>query len=292
MDAGKRFVDVTDPDSGSTFRFYEVEYAVACAMDGARDFSGLAAWSQSELGLEPSKEEIETVVSTLKELGYLAAAGEDVELGHAGKSNLSEPRPVVSAPDVELGHAGSSEPAEAASESVSATPEAQPAPAAGDAPVSVDLSQHLSIDTDDVKEAVRQSRVMSAVTDELDEFDDHDAQTAVGGPALQSKLKDVVDKDDKAGSTPIEIPSESPPKAARTAPAVETAQTSAAKEEASGGAMTFVLVILLIGVLAAGGWFVYTNFIQKPADDASSQTTHEPAPVAKQKVVKKKHLRS
>ena len=29
---GIRWVDVTDPDSGSTFRFYDVEYSIACAM--------------------------------------------------------------------------------------------------------------------------------------------------------------------------------------------------------------------------------------------------------------------
>ena len=39
---GIRWVDVTDPNSGSTFRFYDVEYSIACAMDGARDIEGLA----------------------------------------------------------------------------------------------------------------------------------------------------------------------------------------------------------------------------------------------------------
>jgi hypothetical protein len=33
-EAGQRFVDVIDPDTGSAFRFYDVEYSLACAMDG------------------------------------------------------------------------------------------------------------------------------------------------------------------------------------------------------------------------------------------------------------------
>ena len=34
---GQRFIDVIDPDTGDAFRFYEVEYSIACAMDGERD---------------------------------------------------------------------------------------------------------------------------------------------------------------------------------------------------------------------------------------------------------------
>ena len=39
-DGGKRFIDVVDPDSGNGFRFFEIEYSLACAMDGARDIAG------------------------------------------------------------------------------------------------------------------------------------------------------------------------------------------------------------------------------------------------------------
>ena len=52
---GNRFIDVTDPDSERTFRFYEVEYSIACAMDGERDVDGLIHWAREELGLEPPK---------------------------------------------------------------------------------------------------------------------------------------------------------------------------------------------------------------------------------------------
>ncbi len=110
-EAGQLFVDVTDPDSGETFRFYEVEYALACAMDGQRDVGGLVHWAEEELGLVPSSDEIGTVVKTLDTLGYLSrsarsAASEDVELGAPGagsrrSASATEP------PQVELGAAGS-----------------------------------------------------------------------------------------------------------------------------------------------------------------------------------------
>jgi hypothetical protein len=70
---GVRYVDVTDPNSGSTFRFYDVEYSIACAMDGDRDLSGLAEWVRLELGIDTSLEELTSVVATLAELGYLEA---------------------------------------------------------------------------------------------------------------------------------------------------------------------------------------------------------------------------
>ena len=78
-DDGQRFVDVTDPDSGATFRFYDVEYSIACAMDGKRSLNGLVSWALEELGLEASATELETVISTLDELGYLEAAGAELE---------------------------------------------------------------------------------------------------------------------------------------------------------------------------------------------------------------------
>src|SRR5262245_17532920 len=78
---GVRYVDVTDPESGATFRFYDIEYSIACAMDGDRDLPGLVEWTRGEFGIETSIDELRGVVSTLAELGYLealaAAADED-----------------------------------------------------------------------------------------------------------------------------------------------------------------------------------------------------------------------
>jgi hypothetical protein len=68
---GVRYVDVTDPLSGNTFRFYDVEYSIACAMDGARDLAALSEWTRTELGIETSADELVGVVSTLADLGYL-----------------------------------------------------------------------------------------------------------------------------------------------------------------------------------------------------------------------------
>jgi hypothetical protein len=68
---GVRYVDVTDPASSQTFRSYDVEYSIACAMDGARDLDNLAEWTRVELGIEASAEELSSVINTLAELGYL-----------------------------------------------------------------------------------------------------------------------------------------------------------------------------------------------------------------------------
>lgn len=115
-EGGQRFVDVTDPDSGKTFRFYEVEYSIACAMNGQRDLAGLVEWAQAELGLAPAPEELETVISTLADLGYLdtgsQGAGADdgaFDLGFAGASLANDDEESLpSGGDFELGTAGKS----------------------------------------------------------------------------------------------------------------------------------------------------------------------------------------
>lgn len=142
-DQGARFIDVIDPDTGSAYRFYDVEYSLACAMDGERDIPGLVRWAQEELGLSPSPGELRTVISTLGELGYLSpeavareaardalttpvgmpavepepasapapgpASGISVELG---RFEAPPPEPVaVAAPALELGAAGPGSPA-------------------------------------------------------------------------------------------------------------------------------------------------------------------------------------
>src|SRR5262249_35147466 len=102
---GVRYVDVTDPHSGNTFRFYDVEYSIACAMDGERSLDALVDWSMAELGIETSSDELVNVVNTLADLGYLddlappgpeAAAGSGehaIDLGPPGRSPLDEPTP-------------------------------------------------------------------------------------------------------------------------------------------------------------------------------------------------------
>lgn len=237
-DGGLRFIDVLDPDSGNGFRFFEIEYSIACAMDGERDVAGLVRWAREELGVEPSAKEIGTVITTLGELGYLEGeaaeapaldepelvrgvvaaapepiepvhdfdlgtagqpmgrpvdempAADDLELGTAGPSRAAEARDAFgSGPDVAvedvggLGPAGGREfdtPTPPPPEMPSATlrPVAGRSDAEEDGPtnlpqprtmdfeddeVSVDLSDHLAISADDVKAAVRASKVMAAV---------------------------------------------------------------------------------------------------------------------------------
>jgi hypothetical protein len=164
---GATFVDVMDPDSGRVFRFYEVEFSIACAMDGERDVPGLVKWAQDELGVTPSTHEIQTVIATLGELGYLdpsgaaKAAATDVPAasGRATSGLAAGPGPaadtVVDTPALKV-------PARTPIPVEEAPPRA--AAAAGNvSEVSLDLSEHLAVGREDVQEAVRQSRVMAAV---------------------------------------------------------------------------------------------------------------------------------
>jgi hypothetical protein len=166
-EAGQRFVDVIDPDTGSAFRFYDVEYSLACAMDGERDIEGLVAWAREELGVAPTSDELSTVIATLGDLGYIEPGSpgaqrpindldlgapdalrpgvtskrpetprgedEDVELGFADARN----RPPSVAPpvrdsfddveDVELGHAPAAAQAPRAPQPTAPTQELGPA---------------------------------------------------------------------------------------------------------------------------------------------------------------------
>ena len=96
-DGGQRFIEVTDPDTGSSFKFYEIEYAIACAMDGERDVGELAEWARLELGLEPSPAELEVVIGTLGDLGYLEGAG-----GEAAARDMVVPQSAKPTPRMPL----------------------------------------------------------------------------------------------------------------------------------------------------------------------------------------------
>jgi hypothetical protein len=209
---GARFIDVMAPDGDHVFRFYEVEYSLACGMDGERDIAGIVKWAQDELGLTPSPQEVRTVIATLGELGFIdaseaaeaaetaavdagpeLAAGvvtESPETGIAGRAARPTPSGFdlgaagadhgdtersapPSAPDLVLGSAGGPRTARLtpqAHDVVLGAPGGHQAPARQTGPqqaetsdVSIDLSDHIAVRPDDVKEAVRASRVMSAV---------------------------------------------------------------------------------------------------------------------------------
>lgn len=235
---GHRFIDVIDPDTGDAFRFYEVEYSLACAMDGERDVPGLVQWAKEELGIEPSRNELEQVITTLGTLGYLergAARPGAVELGRPGAPATTPPAAMPRS-DIELGMAGGTptarmEPLEHEDVELGmpgAPPEPMPSLRRSTVPmadedgpthlpqpratdfddeVSVDLSEHISIRPSDVKEAVRASRGMKAVEvppELLDEIGDKEKAAAAAAR-------------DAARSAPVEMEAEPPP--APSAPA-------------------------------------------------------------------------
>ncbi|MEM9488122.1 MAG: hypothetical protein AAGC55_03200 [Myxococcota bacterium] len=322
-ESGQRFVDVTDPESGTTFRFYEVEYSIACAMDGQRDLPGLAQWAVDELGIapKPTPTELQRVISTLSDLGYLSdgsarttdfglghagvaeappdpnlPTGVDVELGLAGVDPSSESIPIPKAPDIGLGNAGGqgSPGAEVVSllddvedlepttikkredEETSAV-DLPPPPVPGDQvepvasltlsgrpnsdddgptnlprastseftdeEVSVDLTDHLKLGPDAVKEAVRQSKLIQAA--EADEIRQR-ASTPPPTPAATPPTP--------AQPTPTELPD----KPAAVAKPVEPPEQELVidrkpvKEQSSSvGLLLVLLVVILLGVAAA-----------------------------------------
>jgi hypothetical protein len=355
---GSRFIDVTDPESEQTFRFYEVEYSVACAMDGNRDVEGLVRWSKQELGLEPSQDELEMVINTLSDLGYLTPTGDlddgdglelghagpvgssphpapaapDVELGSSGASAIAKPRPAPpDAADLELGSPGKSAPANAPgkvtmgwdsppvdpaeferligsdlgpagnapsdsdlppppaaaapppvpsltpsgrpdsdSDGPTQIPEAAP-PDDDDDDVSVDLSDHLSIGTDDVKEAVRQSKVMHAVEipADLKAALDDDAATppepkepkpkAKTTPDAKTKPAPKADRQVELPAKPVKVTDADEPKAA--------AASEAPQPAAGGGGGMVIVLLLILALAAAGGGYWYFKIYKQ--DDTS-----------------------
>lgn len=344
-EAGQRFVDVTDPDSGKTFRFYEVEYSIACAMNGQRDLDGLVDWAQAELGLEPSPEELQTVIDTLAELGYLDAemqsttsfsADFDLALGQAGVVDAEEEEPLPPTPELELGTAGASmastdevtfiapkltlgqagnervasaPPAELAVKSEQsfaglmdddedqvpttikrpgqvtgnkdivedtgpaevsspdATPQAllrpvgaatdddddgptnlpPPRPAEFDDEMSVDLSDHLKVGPDAVKEAVRQSKLMQAVDSAMDAGASSATPPAVPPVPRPEKMRDVAADEPR----PVELPPKPISVSKPLEPLGEQSATATPKSR------TWILVLVLFVVLAGAFALAY-----------------------------------
>ncbi|MCA9676465.1 MAG: efflux RND transporter periplasmic adaptor subunit [Kofleriaceae bacterium] len=300
---GQRFIDVIDPDTGDGFRFYEVEYSIACAMDGERDLAGLVQWAKEELGIEPSPAEIESVISTLGHLGYLDSepvaqaaaeiarrreaadeigltagvhaaprtpappAGVDVELGGSGATaGPAEELPAAAAvelgdsggagyaamnvaheavDDVELGApGGAAEPTAMPSLRRQTVPSAAdysdeptnlPAPATGDFDdeVSVDLSEHLAIRPDDVKEAVRMSRSMRAVEvpqDLMDQLEGQEADTTARAEAAKQAALDAVRQVEQADQAEIVVEAGEPTPPPQEVPALPSLADRAAVE--------------------------------------------------------------
>jgi hypothetical protein len=90
-DGATRFIDVQDPDNGTLFRFFEVEYSLACAMDGQRDVAGIVKWADEELGLKTNAKEVAIVISTLGDLGYLEGGAPAVATAPAAAASTPAP---------------------------------------------------------------------------------------------------------------------------------------------------------------------------------------------------------
>ncbi|MEJ7602849.1 MAG: hypothetical protein WKG01_33485 [Kofleriaceae bacterium] len=220
-DQGSKFIDVADPDGLSVFRFYEAEFSIACGMDGERDIAGIVKWAQDELGLKSSPAEVKNVIVTLANLGYLdgtdaaraaatatparstqdrdlapgvvvgtqrpAPSGADVELGQAGSRGIARAE-MPKAPDLALGAPGASAAKAPRAPAENVTLGASGMSAVVQENMSLDLSDQVVVRPDDVKEAVRQSKVMSAVDvpkDLLDSLEDK-PQTPASRPGAKA----------------------------------------------------------------------------------------------------------
>lgn len=248
-DQGARFIDVMDPDSGSLFRFYEVEYSLACGMDGERDIPGIVKWAQDELGLSPSQHEVRSVIAQLGELGFIdtgettaespaypdsapsapelarsivvgapgkPAPSTELELGAAGTAAPSRRDQARPAPELELGAPGGG--ARRAAESIDGVALGAPgarahgqagrqtrAPSPEPEDVSLDLSEHIAVRPDDVKEAVRASKIMTAVEPPRDLMPDKPSVKASSGVSRSAdRPADVV-------KPPPDLPFSRPP---------------------------------------------------------------------------------
>jgi hypothetical protein len=154
-----------------------------------------------------------------------------------------------------------------------------PAPGLEVEDVSVDLSEHLSIGADDLKEAVRQSQVMQAVdvpAELLAELEgkqpEPEARVASPSPLAKNDVKQVpVDP-----STPVELPSK---------PAVVSKGTATEpppqREEprSSAGILLLLLVFVLVGAGAAYYFLVYKKQQDKASGKAPIATPGPKTPV-------------
>lgn len=293
-DGGNKFIDVADPDTGNVFRFFEVEFSIACAMDGQRDAAGIRDWAKEELGLMPSLNEVRNVIASLRDLGFIdagdaagvaaaaaepskpieaptrptppppvaqqqaaapkaavakgatlsgpavskpaspaqadkdlaagivvgakgaSAPAEDVELGRAGASAAAAQAPMPKAADIALGAPGAS-----------AAPKPPKIPVedvalgnAGAKDVSLDLADHVAVGKDDLKEAVRQSKVMTAV-EVPKELQDalEDKKPAAAAPVVAKTPEPA-----KPATPAVATPPAATPPAAKPEPAQQTAK--------------------------------------------------------------------
>ncbi|MEO8704801.1 MAG: hypothetical protein ABI867_32415 [Kofleriaceae bacterium] len=325
IDDGGRFVDVMDPDSGNVFRFYEVEFSLACAMDGERDVAGIVQWAKEELGLSPTQTEVRNVIATLGELGYLdqtaaakaaaaapparvaardpelapgvvvpaqqpraATPANDIALGHAGTSRAPATPELPKAPDLALGAPGAAaaKPPRAPVEDVPLGAPGRRTPLPFEAPkpqvsdVSLDLSEHMGVKPADVKEAVRASKVMSAVDVPKDLLDALEEPT-VPAPIPKPSVAPVVAKPvvaPVAEKPAIVAKSVTKPIVVAKPPVVEKPAEKLPVAPPTKRTSP-ILIVLLILVLGAGGAYVLWKYVLTSSNESGTTgMTRQPEP--------------
>lgn len=312
-DGGARFIDVMDPDSGTLFRFYEVEYSLACGMDGQRDVAGIVKWAEDELGLKASPKEVNHVISTLGELGYLergaaaaaaataaaAAAATPPAMGDAdlergvvhAKSRPSTPVPEVElggagtrpsqgelprAPELELGAPGTTAPARPAAAKVDDIPLGKPGRTEK---VDVDLAAEMPVSAAAVKEAVRQSQVMKSVDvppELAAELEKPAKVEAKPEPRVEAKPAAKPEPAQKpAEAKPAQKPAEKPAQKP-----VEAKPVTPQPPPASGSPISPVLIAALVLVFLGLGGLALWKFVfaKKDTPQTTGQVENTPPP--------------
>ena len=67
-------VDVSDPGTGTSFRFYDFEYQLALQLNG-QPLAAVTAWASEAYGVDLTAEGIGEFAGRLAELGFLEPAG-------------------------------------------------------------------------------------------------------------------------------------------------------------------------------------------------------------------------
>ena len=309
-DGGKKYIDVGDPDNGQVFRFYEVEFSLACGMDGERDIAGIVQWAKDELGLSTRDAEVRNVIATLGMHGFLdqgaaaraaapelaqgvvvgqqqrkPAASVDVELGGAG-SHAAPAQPLPKSADIDLGAPGVAAAAKAPRVTVEdvqlGAPGARVAPQQPRSEVSIDLADHMGVKPDDVKEAVRQSKQMSAV--ELPKDLIEQAEAPVPPPKVVPPPRPTP-RPMEAQSPPVEAPRPTPavekkpeprpePKVEAKKPVekkpepriVEKQKAPTAPRE---GVSPVLIILLILAIGGAGAYFAWRYLLREKVDQTA-----------------------
>jgi biotin carboxyl carrier protein len=332
----QRYIDVADPDSGHMFRFFEVEYSLACGMNGERDVAGIVKWAQDELGFTPQPAEVQAVISQLSTLSFVgadrtidaaatkvaaaqpkadelakgvvvgrnanASQSPDVELGRAGTNAVSREEKLPAA-DFALGASGASSAkqqpkapveditlgAPGAAEAPRKQPTTAP-PATSD--MSLDLADQFALKPGDVKEAVRQSKVMTAVEVPKELLDAEAKPTkpvesrapveakpepvkapeSVKAKEPEKKPEPVVAKPEPVkAKEPEKKPAEKKPVELSKPPVVEKQPVVPPAPEQ--GVSPLLISILILVVIGAGAFFVWKFVINK---EETAQNTPPP----------------